>query len=78
MNPANGLILDKTADNWPASIAATGLALAAYPIGVERQFWPQCGSRVLMIENYRSGLLSDPIWAISFVPPVAPRHRRHP
>jgi hypothetical protein len=38
-NPANGLILDKTEANSPASIAATGLALAAYPIGVERGFW---------------------------------------
>jgi hypothetical protein len=38
-NPANGLIIDKTAPNWPASIAATGLALAAYPVGVERGFW---------------------------------------
>ena len=37
-NPANGLILDKTAANWPASIAATGLALTCYPIGVERGF----------------------------------------
>ena len=37
-NPANGLILDKTAPNWPASIAATGLALAAYPVGVERGY----------------------------------------
>ena len=35
-NPANGLVLDKTSENWPASIAATGLALACYPIGVER------------------------------------------
>ena len=37
-NPANGLVIDKTAPNWPASIAATGLALAAYPVGVERGF----------------------------------------
>lgn len=37
-NPTNGLIVDKTAANWPASIAATGLALAAYPVGVERGF----------------------------------------
>src|SRR5512144_605317 len=37
-NPANGLVIDKNAPNWPASIAATGLALAAYPIGVERGF----------------------------------------
>ena len=37
-NPSNGLIIDKTRENWPASIAATGLALAAYPVGVERGF----------------------------------------
>ncbi|MER9329901.1 glucoamylase family protein [Mesorhizobium sp. M0488] len=37
-NPANGLVLDKTEANWPASIAATGLALACYPVGVERGF----------------------------------------
>jgi hypothetical protein len=35
-NPANGLVIDKTAADWPASIAATGLALACYPVGVER------------------------------------------
>ena len=27
-NQANGLVIDKTAPNWPSSIAATGLALA--------------------------------------------------
>lgn len=37
-NPDNGLVKDKTAPNWPASIAAIGLALAAYPIGVEHGF----------------------------------------
>jgi len=37
-NPANGLVIDKTAPNWPASIAATGFALAAYPVGVEHGF----------------------------------------
>ncbi|MEO8963052.1 MAG: hypothetical protein ABI370_00025, partial [Gammaproteobacteria bacterium] len=37
-NPDNGLVIDKTAPNWPASIAATGLALASYPIAVERGF----------------------------------------
>jgi hypothetical protein len=31
-NPLNGLVVDKTAPNWPASIAATGLALASYPV----------------------------------------------
>ena len=38
MNPANGLVIDKTTANWPASIAATGLALACYPVSVERGF----------------------------------------
>ena len=38
VNPANGLIIDKTATDWPASIAATGLALACYPVGVEPGF----------------------------------------
>jgi hypothetical protein len=28
VDPANGLVRDKTAQTWPASIAATGLALA--------------------------------------------------
>jgi len=37
-NPHNGLVRDKTASDWPASIAATGLALASYPVAVERGF----------------------------------------
>jgi hypothetical protein len=37
-NPVNGLIIDKNAADWPASIAATGLALASYPVAVERGF----------------------------------------
>ena len=37
-NPANGLVRDKDAENWPSSIAATGLALASYPVAVERGF----------------------------------------
>ena len=37
-NPANGLVVDKTAAEWPASIAATGLGLACYPVAVERGF----------------------------------------
>jgi len=37
-NPANGLVIDKTAPDWPSSIAATGLALTAYPVAIERGF----------------------------------------
>ena len=36
VNPLNGLVSDKTAGDWPASIAATGMALAGYPVAVER------------------------------------------
>ncbi|MEO5624691.1 MAG: glucoamylase family protein [Dokdonella sp.] len=34
-NPLNGLVADKTAPDWPASIAATGLALTCYPVAIE-------------------------------------------
>ncbi len=37
-NQANGLVKDKTAPHWAASIAAVGLALASYPVAVERSF----------------------------------------
>jgi hypothetical protein len=36
MNPQNGLIADNTRADAPASIAAVGFALSAYPVGVER------------------------------------------
>jgi len=35
-NRANGLVSDKDAAYWPASIAVTGMALATYPVAVER------------------------------------------
>lgn len=38
INPDNGLVLDKTAAHWPASIAATGMGLTAYLVGAERGF----------------------------------------
>jgi hypothetical protein len=38
VNRANGLVLDKTAADWPASIAAMGMALTAYVVGAERGF----------------------------------------
>lgn len=37
-NPHTGLVADKSRAGWPASIAATGLALTSYPVGVERGF----------------------------------------
>ncbi len=38
VNPETGLVADKTREDWPSSIAATGLALASYLVGVERGF----------------------------------------
>ena len=37
-NPANGLVVDRTEPDAPASIAAVGFALAIYPVGVERSW----------------------------------------
>ena len=37
-NPENGLVPDSTRQGAPCSITATGFALAAYPVGVERGF----------------------------------------
>jgi len=47
--PDNGLVRDKTRDDWPASIAAVGLALAADPVGVERGF-------LLRVDAFRRSL----------------------
>ena len=38
VNPANGLVVDCTKEGWPSSIAAVGMALSAYPVGVELNF----------------------------------------
>ena len=40
-NRSNGLVRDKTCPGWPASIAAVGMALTAYPVGVARGFLPR-------------------------------------
>lgn len=53
VNPDNGLIADKTRDDWPASIAATGLALAAYPVGVERGFMTRDAARDVTLTTLR-------------------------
>ena len=41
VNPANGLVADKTARGAPASIAAVGMALATAPFVVERGLLPR-------------------------------------
>ena len=37
-NLHNGLVRDKTLAGWPCSIAAVGMALSAYPVGVARGY----------------------------------------
>jgi hypothetical protein len=39
VNAGNGLVADSTQPGSPSSIAVVGLALTAYPVGVERGFW---------------------------------------
>ena len=53
INPHNGLVRDKTAPGWPASIAATGLALAAYPVAVERGFITRAGAVEIILATLR-------------------------
>src|SRR5712692_4411231 len=36
VNLDNGLVVDCTKEGWPSSIAAVGMALSSYPVGVER------------------------------------------
>jgi hypothetical protein len=43
-NPANGLVSDRTEEGSAASIAVVGFALAAYPVAVERGFWPRAAA----------------------------------
>jgi hypothetical protein len=52
-NPHNGLVLDKTAADWPASIAATGLALSAYPVAVERGFMTRVAAMEMILITLR-------------------------
>jgi hypothetical protein len=52
-NPANGLVADKTQPGSPASIAAIGLALAAYPVGVERGLIERSAARELTLATLR-------------------------
>ena len=52
-NPANGLVIDKTAPDWPASIAATGFALAAYPVRIERGFMSRASAVTLTLVTLR-------------------------
>lgn len=53
VNRSNGLVLDKTAPNWPASIAATGMGLTVYLVGAERGFIERCEAAQRSLEVLR-------------------------
>jgi hypothetical protein len=62
VNLANGLVLDKTAPGWPASIAAMGMALTAYPVGAKRHFIERaqaCERTLAMLRFLASSEQSD-------------------
>ena len=59
VNPANGLVRDKTAADAPASIAAVGMALTVYPIGVERGFMTRAHASDLTLAALRFFATSD-------------------
>ena len=52
-NPRNGLVADKTQRGSPASIAAVGLALSCYPVGVERGFMTRADAIVRVLSTLR-------------------------
>lgn len=62
-NVENGLIRDKTAKDWPASIAATGLALAACEIASNNDLTRLAVYLVKLVANNRDlrGRVSRPI-----------------
>ena len=55
-NATNGLVADKSQPGSPASIAAVGFALAAYPVGVERGWMTRADalSRTLTLLQFLS------------------------
>ena len=52
-NPENGLVADRTRQGSPASIAAVGMALTAYPVGVERGFMTRQEARERTLATLR-------------------------
>lgn len=53
VNPINGLIRDCTKDGWPSSIAAVGMALSVYPLGVEHGFIDRAEAIVRTLRKLR-------------------------
>jgi hypothetical protein len=53
VNPVNGLIRDCTKEGWPSSIAAVGMALSSYPVGVEHGFIDRAEAIVRTLKKLR-------------------------
>ncbi|HEX4511091.1 MAG TPA: glucoamylase family protein [Burkholderiaceae bacterium] len=53
VDPASGLVLDSTQEDSPCSITAVGMALAAYPIAVERGTMPRAEAIELTLATLR-------------------------
>ncbi len=53
VNPQNGLVRDRTAVGSPASIAAVGMALACYPVAVDRGYLTRSRARELVLTTLR-------------------------
>jgi hypothetical protein len=52
-NPVNGLIRDKTDPTAPCSVASVGMALATYPVGVERGVVPREFAATIALKKLR-------------------------
>jgi hypothetical protein len=52
-NPVNGLVVDTATSDWPSSIAAVGLGLTAYPVGVERGLMTRAEAAVRTLATLR-------------------------
>ena len=63
-NPANGLVADKSQPGAPASIAAVGFALAAYPVAVERAWMSRSDAveRALAARRFFSTSAQEQRW----------------
>ena len=61
-NPENGLVRDSTREGSPCSIAPTGFALSAYPVGVERGFITR-DDAIRRTLSDTAFLLEQPTWS---------------
>ena len=66
-NPDNGLVIDKTAEDWPASIAATGLALECQSHLARNLNQPIPTSNRLFLKVFTIGRKPIPNWCTNTI-----------